>query len=840
MGAPRAGDFAPRGRDLAPRAGDFAAQGSEFAARDRESAPRVRIDCARVSVVVATTADTEGLTGLLERLRPQVDAAGGELLVAVNRERSAVRREVVEACERLADHVLFEPRPGKSRALNQAVSKARGDLCAFIDDDAQPAPDWLAELLAPFDQDPDVAGVGGRVLPVLPGEGVPGWYLRLCRSRPTHFLGPRHDLGERSRDYAAGSFATLPLGVNCAWRRALLAELGYADDLGPNRESGTRGGEDTLLARRVVDGGRRVVYAPKAVVQHPVTRERLQARYVLEGFYWQGVERVRIHRHLGLGFEQQFLDKARRRVRRAAVWAALERWLPRAWAVPLLKRRQYYLGVLDELNGRSDRRRCATLVPMLVAALFLAACGAEAPVSAADAGKPNVLLFLIDTLRADHLGSYGHVRPTSPALDAFAGTATRFENVYAQAPRTVASHASLFTSTYPAVHGAWNGAHPSEGEDAPLPNLSDKAHTLAEVLSESGYDTAGICDGGWLKKSRGLAQGFAHFESHFRGVEDRVGEALKWLERRSKEEQPFFLFLHTYEVHTPWLPDPELLEPFVGDYQGKLLGVLEAARAFHASGEVKNPIVDTHRKFFEPLLGELDPEDVQFVKALYDAEIRKVDREFARLLAALDALGLAEDTLVIVTSDHGEEFGEHGRWEHVQVYDECLRVPLLVRLPGQRAGEVRNDPVELVDVMPTLLAELGLDIPEAAQGRAIDLRAPETPGPERELWAETNEPRAQVAWRRGASKVVLHPDEDARGEVFDLSSDPRETNDLATGDQGTAAAAHARVRLEAWRGTSAEHALRFGLDRPVLSQDDLDPQTIRELEELGYVGGATK
>jgi arylsulfatase len=794
----------------------------------------------RVSVVVATTADAESLPGLLERLRPQVDAACGELIVAVNRGRAGARREVVEACERIADRVLYEARPGKSRALNEAVRQARGELCAFIDDDAEPAADWLAQLVAPFAQDPSVAGVGGRVLPVLPHDGVPGWYRRLCRRRATHFLGPRHDLGDQAREYAAGSFATLPLGANCAWRRELLAELGYADDLGPNRESGTRGGEDTLLARQVVDGGRRVVYAPGAIVHHPVARERLQARYVLEGFYWQGVQRVRIHRHLGLEFEQGLLAKARRRVRMGAPWAALERWLPRALAVPLLKSRQYYLGLLDELKGRSGSGRCATFVPLLVAALFLAACGAEAPVSAAAAGKPNVLVFLIDTLRADHLGCYGYARPTSPALDSFAATATRFENVYAQAPRTVASHASLFTSTYPAVHGAWNEAHAAEGEDAPMPNLSDKAVTLAEVLAESGYDTAGICDGGWLIKRRGLAQGFAHFESRFRGVEDRVGEALKWLEKRSKEEQPFFLFLHTYEVHTPWLPEPELLAPFVGDYHGKLLGVLEEARAFHASGQVKNPIVETHRKFFEPLLGELGAEDVEFVKALYDAEIRKVDREFARLLAALDALGLAEDTLVIVTSDHGEEFGEHGHWEHVQVYDECLRVPLIVRLPGQRAGEVRKGAVELVDVMPTLLAELDLRIPEAAQGRAIDLRAPETAGPERELWAETNEPRAQIAWRRGSSKVVLHADEDARGEVFDLASDPRETNDLASGEGGTAAAAQARLSLEAWRSTSFEHAKRFGLDPSQLSLSELDEQAIRELEALGYVGGAAK
>jgi arylsulfatase A-like enzyme len=787
-----------------------------------------------VSVVVATRAEAESLRGLLERLRPQVDAAGGELLVVVNHPREEIAADRLAVCERLADVVLFEPQPGKSRALNLAIGRARGTVCAFIDDDAEPQPGWLAALLEPFAKDSALAGVGGKVLPVLPPSGAPRWYLRLCRGRRTYFLGPRHDLGDQPRDYAPGAFATLPLGVNCAWRRDLLERLRYAEDLGPNSKSGMRGGEDALLARRILDGGARVAYAPGAVVHHPVAPERMEARYVLEGYYWQGVEKARIHRHLGLDPERRLKGKARRRILQSAPLAWLEPVLPSALAVPLFKRWRFYRGVLDELGGRVGRS--IAVLPLLALALLVGACAKQKPVAAA--GKPNVLIFLVDTLRADHLGCYGYPRPTSPQLDAFAASATRFEHAYAQAPRTVASHASLFTSTYPAVHGAWNRGHAEEGTDGPLPSLSEKADTLAEVLARAGYDTAAFCDGGWLQRSRGLAQGFEKFESHFKGAADRVSSALGWLKKRSSSDAPFFLFVHTYEVHTPWLPEPELLELFAGNYQGMLRGVMAQAREWVAAGNApKNSITETHRKFFEPLLGQLSAEDIEFVKAVYDADIRVVDREFARLLAGLKSMGLDQDTLVVFTSDHGEEFGEHGNWEHVQVYEECLRVPLIVHLPGQSAGQARPETVELVDVMPTLLGELGLPIPAAAQGRTLDLRKAPTDAPERDLWAETNEPLQQIAWRHGSMKVLFHTDQQDRSEVYDLAADPHEGRDLAADESGSAAAEQARLHLAEWRRASAEHARRFELDPHIASGDDLDPETLSELKKLGYVDG---
>jgi arylsulfatase A-like enzyme/glycosyltransferase involved in cell wall biosynthesis len=787
-----------------------------------------------VSVVVATRAEAESLRALLERLRPQVDAAGGELILALNRPREEVAPDRLALCEQLADAVLFEPRPGKSRALNLAIERARGKVCAFIDDDAEPQPGWLAALLEPFAKDGELAGVGGKVLPVLPPSGVPRWYLRLCRGRRTYFLGPRHDLGDQPRDYAPGAFATLPLGVNCAWRRDLVERLRYAEDLGPNSRSGMRGGEDALLARRILDGGARVAYAPGAVVHHPVAPERMEARYVLEGYYWQGVEKARIHRHLGLDPERRLKGKARRRILQSALIAWLEPILPNALAVPLFKRWRFYRGVLDELRGHVGRS--IAVLPLLALALLVGACGKEKPVAAA--GKPNVLIFLADTLRADHLGCYAYPRPTSPQIDAFAASATRFKHAYAQAPRTVASHASLFTSTYPAVHGAWNRGHAEEGTDGPLPSLSEKADTLAEVLARAGYDTAAFCDGGWLQRKRGLAQGFESFESRFKGAADRVSSALGWLKKRSSSDAPFFLFVHTYEVHTPWLPEPELLELFAGNYQGKLRGVMAQAREWVAAGHAsKNPIMETHEKFFEPLLEELSAEDIQFVKAVYDADVRVVDREFARLLAGLKAMGLDQDTLVVFTSDHGEEFGEHGNWEHVQVYEECLRVPLIVRLPGQSEGQVRSETVELVDVMPTLLGELGLPVPAAAQGRALDLRKGSSEEPVRELWAETNEPLQQIAWRRGPLKVLLHTDQEGRSEVYDLSVDPHEARDLAAGEPGSAAAEEARLRLGEWRRAGAEHARKFELDPHMASDDDFDEATRIELQKLGYVGG---
>lgn len=192
------------------------------------------------------------------------------------------------------------------------------------------------------------------------------------------------------------------------------------------------------------------------------------------------------------------------------------------------------------------------------------------------APPPNLILFVIDTLRADRLGSYGNARAATPNLDAFAGEAMLFERAHAPAARTAPSHASLFTSTYPATHGVWNVTFDAAGEQL-HPRLADASITLAEVLRDAGYATAAVADGGWLTRVRGMDQGFETFDSDNLGVVNRIDRALEWLDERDRD-RPFFLFLHTYEVHVPYFPPTGYEDEFADDYAGPLRETLAAAR----------------------------------------------------------------------------------------------------------------------------------------------------------------------------------------------------------------------------------------------------------------------
>ncbi len=324
-----------------------------------------------VSVVVASYGESQLLRESLAMVRAQLEEADGELLVVLNRPLAALMPERLEELASAGARVLVEERPGKSHALNLGVREARADICAFIDDDALAQPGWLLALVAPLSADPACAGVGGRVLPLLPLQGVPAWYRRLVAGRRSFFLGPVHDLGPLPLQYAPGSYATLPLGTNCAFRRELLLAIGYAPELGPNRLSGTRGGEDTLMARMLLDRGHRIVYAPEARVHCPVSSARLTPRYALEGYFWQGVEKVRVQRALGIETGRRLAWSARLGTALTAPLAWMSRWLPDPLLVRRLKRRQFYRGVLAELRGRVDRVRPLVWLPLVAAVLHL-------------------------------------------------------------------------------------------------------------------------------------------------------------------------------------------------------------------------------------------------------------------------------------------------------------------------------------------------------------------------------------------------------------------------------------------------------------------------------------
>jgi arylsulfatase A-like enzyme len=305
----------------------------------------------------------------------------------------------------------------------------------------------------------------------------------------------------------------------------------------------------------------------------------------------------------------------------------------------------------------------------------------------------NVVLVSIDTLRADHLGCYGYPRPTSPNVDAFAAGAVTFTQAIAQAPSTLHSHASMLTSLLPQHHRA------SWAAGTPLP---DDALTLAEVLRDAGYATAAFTGGGQMHRIFGLDQGFELYEQpHAATFAATVEAAFPWLEEHAAG--PFFLFLHSYETHHPYTPDPGFLAALGDDYDGALPDTIsvDLLRRINA-GEVR-----------------IDEADLAHIVTAYDAEIRSADAGFGALVERLRALGAWEPTMVVFTSDHGEELGERDKvgWHSHSLYDELLRVPLIIKLPhGAFAGTRVERQVRGLDLPPTVLGTLGVPSPPQFEG----------------------------------------------------------------------------------------------------------------------------
>jgi len=424
-------------------------------------------------------------------------------------------------------------------------------------------------------------------------------------------------------------------------------------------------------------------------------------------------------------------------------------------------------------------------------------------VRARAAGRPNVLLIGVDTLRADHLGCYGYARDTSPHLDALATGGIRFHRAIAPAPWTLPSFTSLLTSLYPSRHGAgrggrggWSRAHPD-------------ALFLAEILYARGYRTAGIVANHLISPKYGLQQGFELY-SHpvgFRGMESvRIDTPLvvEFLERH--RDVPFFLFWHIMDPHLPYFVPEEIARRFIDPgYEGRF------ERGVDFQFLVQRP---GRRRFAHeghPRIPEMSDADRRRIVDLYDAEIAETDAAVGRVLAALERLGLADRTVVALTADHGEGLADHGHYHHgYTLYEDQIRVPWLLRVPGGPAGRVVREPVSTLDVGPTLLSAVGVPRPSSMQGRDrledVALRggavagegAPGGASAAPPVFSEyaTYDSSALKAVYLGESKY-LHDPVFHRESLYDVGEDPLESTDLAR--QRTEAVRDARPRLDAFR-----------------------------------------
>ena len=444
----------------------------------------------------------------------------------------------------------------------------------------------------------------------------------------------------------------------------------------------------------------------------------------------------------------------------------------------------------------------------IAALLLAAACGSGGP--SAPAGR-HVIVISIDTLRADHLGCYGYGRPTSPQLDALARESYLYERAYSHSNSTAPSHMTLMTGVLPPVHGVRH--REARGPSPALP-------LLAELLLAQGDATTAFADGGYVTAAFGFARGFERFESRLQRVDAKVDEVLAWLP--PSPERPQLLFVHTYGVHAPYLPRPEddlFTDPA---YDGPLAGRVRELAALRDDGAHADDLAGLMEVFWKKR-GQFDERDVTQLIGLYDGCIHEVDAAVGRLLDGLRQRGWLDDAWLVVLADHGEAFREHGTFEHRQLHQEELHVPLLVRPPGGLKAPVRvSDVVGLADVAPTLLALLGQSAPDTMQGRA--LLPLEAPG-DRPVFATSNDDDRLRALIVGERKLIVQPGGEL--ELYDLSTDPGEHTKLVPSPDDPLVTLFHQIEAEC-------SALRARLGEPGAAVP-LGTQQEQDLRALGYV-----
>jgi choline-sulfatase len=434
---------------------------------------------------------------------------------------------------------------------------------------------------------------------------------------------------------------------------------------------------------------------------------------------------------------------------------------------------------LGQAGGSFPRR----LAALLAVTLLATGCNRSGDSTGAVGTFPEapVIIISIDTLRSDRLPAYGYQGVETPALDALARESVLFERAYSHVPLTLPSHASLLTGVLPTRHGVRDNI--GYRLDAA------KFTPLQEVLRQGGYATGAAVSAYVLRAETGMDKGFDLYES---GIDVKPSEALGRSQRsggetarraldwvKTVEGKPFFLFLHLYEPHTPYEPP----EPFASRYQDRP----------------------------------------------YDGEIAAVDAVVGSFFDELRQLGVYDEAVIVLTSDHGEGLGVHGEREHgIFLYRESLQVPLLVKLPGARRGGSRvAAPVQLVDVMPTLLSLTGRKPPAKEPLDGTSLFEVEREGaPQRALYAETYYPRLHMGWSELTSVIRdrFHYIHGPDPELYDMVADAAETANVLTRERRVYAALRQEVQAR---------------ERPLQAPAEEDPETAAKLASLGYLGTAS-
>lgn len=449
--------------------------------------------------------------------------------------------------------------------------------------------------------------------------------------------------------------------------------------------------------------------------------------------------------------------------------------------------------------------------------------------------RPNVLIYLVDALRADHVGSYGYTKATTPRIDEFADDAVLFERTMAQASWTRSAIASIFTGMLPTSHSVLGRKD----------GLAAEAETLAETLRNSGYETAALVTSGHVGPRWGMAQGFETFElirKNNMGLRYALSNGVnsvifEWLDR--ERTQPFFLYVHTLDPHAPYDPPEsskkefasDIEEPLLSKQQMTILEELEAVRVLSAGNPT--PVNLGTQAWMQGLIqGVIEPTPgmIEDLIALYDAEVHHNDRYFGELLDYLRAKDLYDDTLIVFVSDHGEEFRDHGSWSHGRtLFQEVIRVPLILRFPDSTLprGARVNGLARQIDIQATILDYLDIPIPRGSRGGSL---IPMILGMGNENWEQPSYSHIRLSgchaesYFDGRWKLICPEAPGEKCRLYDLVEDPDEKRNLAATQPSRVDSL--RKLMNAYRDSGKI------LDA---FQADPDEETRKQLEALGYL-----
>ncbi len=419
---------------------------------------------------------------------------------------------------------------------------------------------------------------------------------------------------------------------------------------------------------------------------------------------------------------------------------------------------------------------------------------------------PNVLLISLDACRARNLSSYGYHRQTSPFLDKITEKGIRFSHAFVNTHGTTPSHTTILTSLYQETHRVeFHGKANRPSQD----KIPPTALMLQEVLKKNGYVTLSVNDGAQLGRQYGFDRGFVEFDDDGKGAKTGTEKMVALIRKYISSDRPIFAFYHTYEIHSPYFPPRKYLKMF-GDFQSAF--VPSSQNLLHSINSAKQ---------------DLNDQDLDFLRASYDAGIRFTDDMLKHMFKELNELGFFKNYLLIITADHGEEFAEHGGLLHRGLlYDELLHVPLIITGTDVSKGKVDDRMVSSVDIAPTILDYLNISPPPLMEGKNLLARSTDTKDMEDAVFSQYG--RLRYSIRTDRWKLI----ENMRShkiELYDFEHDPGERTNLAINKPEEVA--KLTSRLEKWRKT------RKVLERGNVGKVKLTKQQLKKLKSLGYVTG---